>query len=250
MTVKRKAGKPAWDEIFATLESWYARQNNDSSGAEAESSPSDPSVTAIARQYHEAETSKDSRTAPWAALVSTILSLRTKDEVTLAASKRLLEKAPGPAALLALGEVETARLAYPAGFYRTKAANLCRIAGILLAQYDGQVPADMDALLALPGVGRKTANLVLVEAFGIDAICVDIHVHRISNRLGWFGPQGTAVPDKTEAALRDILPKKYWQRINALLGRYGQQVCRPVSPLCSRCVIDGCCARMGVGKSR
>jgi endonuclease-3 len=240
MTAKRKTGEPAWDEIFAMLESWYARQNSDDSDAVAESSV-DPSVTAIARQY---------RRDPWAALVSTILSLRTKDEVTLAASTRLLEKAPGPVALLALGEETVARLAYPAGFYRTKAANLCRIACILLEKYDGQVPADMDALLALPGVGRKTANLVLVEAFGIDAICVDIHVHRISNRLGWFGPQGTAVPDKTEAALRDILPKKYWQRINALLVRYGQRVCRPVSPFCSRCVIDGRCARMGVGKSR
>jgi endonuclease-3 len=226
--------KPAWDAIFAVLETWYAGQEN----AEAET---DPSVTAIAGHY-----CRD----PWAVLVSTILSLRTKDEVTLAASRRLLEKAPTPAAFLSLGEEEAARLAYPAGFYRTKAANLTKIAHILLEQKGGRVPADMDALLALPGVGRKTANLVLTEAFDMDAICVDIHVHRISNRLGWFGPEGTAAPEKTEEALRIILPQQHWKRINALLVRYGQLICRPISPHCSRCVISKWCPRNGVDKSR
>jgi endonuclease-3 len=232
MTARRK--KPAWDAIFTALETWYAEQEDGETEA-------DPSVTAIAGQY---------RRDPWAVLVSTILSLRTKDEVTTVTSKRLLEKAPGPAALLSLGEEAAAKLAYPAGFYRTKAASLMKIARILLEQEGGRVPADMDALLALPGVGRKTANLVLVEAFDIDAICVDIHVHRISNRLGWFGPEGTAAPDKTEEALRAILPRKYWKRINALLVRYGQLVCRPVSPHCSRCIVGGYCPRNGVGKSR
>jgi endonuclease-3 len=226
--------KPAWDAIFIVLETWYA----DLEDGETEA---DPAVTAIAGQY---------KRDPWAVLVSTILSLRTKDEVTAVTSKRLLEKAPTPAALLSLGEEAAAKLAYPAGFYRTKAANLMKIARILLEREGGRLPADMDALLALPGVGRKTANLVLTEAFDIDAICVDIHVHRISNRLGWFDPEGTAAPDKTEEALRAILPRKYWKRINTLLVRYGQFVCRPVSPHCSRCVISGYCARNGVGKSR
>jgi endonuclease-3 len=108
----------------------------------------------------------------------------------------------------------------------------------------------MDALLALPGVGRKTANLVLNEAFDIDAICVDIHVHRISNRLGFFGGKGTSSPEETEMALREILPQKYWRRINALLVFYGQQLCRPISPFCSKCVIAGYCPRRGVDKSR
>jgi endonuclease-3 len=206
-------------------------------GEEAE----DPSVTAVAGE-HSGEPDK-----PWAVLVSTVLSLRTKDEVTAVTSRRLLEKAPAPEALIALGEQETARLAYPAGFYRTKAANLQKIAAILLEQYGGKVPAEMDSLLALPGIGRKAANLILIEAFDKDGICVDIHVHRISNRTGWAE---TAAPDKTEMRLREILPKRYWKRINALLVLYGQQVCRPVSPFCSRCVIPEHCRRIGVEKNR
>jgi endonuclease-3 len=240
---QKKTGDIPWDAIFAALEAWYARQESGEAPdlIAADEAAVDPSVTAIAGLY---------RRDPWAVLVSTILSLRTKDDVTLAASRRLLEKAPTPAALISLGEEEAARLAYPAGFYRTKAANLTKIARILLEREGGRVPADMDALLALPGVGRKTANLVLTEAFGIDAICVDIHVHRISNRMGWFGPKGTAAPDKTEAVLRAVLPQKYWKRINALLVRYGQLICRPVSPYCSRCIISGWCSGYGVGRTR
>jgi endonuclease-3 len=187
------------------------------------------------------------RREPWAVLVSTILSLRTKDEVTAAASRLLLEKAPGPPELLALGEKETARLIYPAGFYRTKAASLQKIAAILLERWEGRVPADMEALLSLPGVGRKTANLVITEAFDMDGICVDIHVHRISNRMGWVE---TESPEKTEMALRETLPRKYWKRINALLVKYGQRICRPVSPFCSRCLIVRFCPRRGVERSR
>ncbi|MDR0376519.1 MAG: endonuclease III [Spirochaetaceae bacterium] len=232
-----------WEAGFAAREAWSARQegkkNRGNGGAAGKSAG--PSVSAIAGLY---------RRDPWAVLASTILSLRTKDEVTLAASERLLKKAPTPAALLSLGEEEITRLVYPVGFYRTKAANLVKIARILLEQEGGRVPADMDALLALPGVGRKTANLVLSEAFGIDAVCVDIHVHRISNRMGWFGPEGTSAPDKTEAALRAILPKKYWRRINMFLVRYGQTICRPISPHCSRCVVSAWCSKAGVGKSR
>jgi endonuclease-3 len=184
---------------------------------------------------------------PWAVLVSTIISLRTKDEVTLIASKALLAKAPDPAALLALSEVEIAGLIYPAGFYRTKAANLTKIAGILIGQYGGQVPANMDALLALPGAGRKTANLVLTEAFGKPGICVDTHVHRISNRTGWLSSRN---PEETEMILRQILPRKYWLTINSILVMYGQRLCRPISPFCSQCVIKAHCRRRGVDTSR
>ncbi|MCL2374612.1 MAG: endonuclease III, partial [Treponema sp.] len=169
------------------------------------------------------------------------------DEVTRAASRRLLEQAPNPQRLLVLGAEEVARLSYPAGFYRTKAASLIKIAGLLLDQYGGKVPPDMDALLALPGVGRKTANLVITEAFGMDGICVDIHVHRICNRAGWVC---APTPEKTETALREKLPKKYWRTINNLLVLYGQNVCRPQSPFCSRCAIPSCCARLGVDRSR
>ena len=156
---------PEWDKIVATLKQW--RKTLQKNGAD------DPSVTTVAERYK-----KD----PWAVLVSTILSLRTKDEVTLKCTQSLLAKAPTPAKLLALKEEAVAELAYPAGFYRTKAANLKKIAALLLEQHKGKVPADLDTLLSFPGVGRKTANLVLIEAYNKDGICVDIHVHRISNR--------------------------------------------------------------------
>jgi endonuclease-3 len=220
-----KTETPPWGNIIRALEKW--RENLD-----------DPSVTTVAEQY---------RRDPWAVLVSTILSLRTKDEVTLASSKRLLERAPGPAELAALDEGETARLAYPAGFYRTKAANLKKIAAILLKDYGGQVPADMDTLLAFPGVGRKTANLVLIEAFDLPGICVDVHVHRICNRAAWLS---TGSPEETEMELRRILPLRYWKGINPLLVLYGQNLCRPLSPYCSRCVIKKYCRRAGVDRSR
>jgi endonuclease-3 len=222
--VRRDADVP-WDSIVQTLETW--RGNMD-----------EPSVSTVAERY-----SRD----PWAVLVSTILSLRTKDEVTLVTSARLLEKAKSPAELDALGEETVAALAYPAGFYRTKAANLKKIAAILLERYGGAVPSGMDQLLALPGVGRKTANLVLIEAFDLPGICVDVHVHRICNRAGWIQ---TKDPEETEMTLRTILPRKHWKGINALLVLYGQQICRPVSPYCSRCVIAAQCRRNGVEKSR
>jgi endonuclease-3 len=218
------------------LEAW-----RNAPGQTRDAGETDPSVTTIAERYKQ---------DPWAVLVSTIISLRTKDEVTLISSKRLLERSPDPKSLLALPEGEAERLIYPAGFYRTKAANLGKIAAILLDRYGGQVPADMDALLALPGVGRKTANLVLIEAFDMDGICVDTHVHRISNRQGWLGDGGSKSPDETEALLRKILPRKYWKGINSLLVLYGQRICRPISPYCSRCVIRDGCARRGVERTR
>jgi endonuclease-3 len=223
-------GKP-WAGIFRALEKW--REDLRRAAGEG-----DPSVTTVAERY---------RRDPWAVLVSTILSLRTKDEVTLAASRRFLEKAGDPRTLLSLPVEEAARLAYPAGFYRTKAANLMKIAAILEERHGGQVPSDMETLLGLPGVGRKTANLVRIEAFDLPGICVDIHVHRISNRAGWVA---TKTPEETETALRQTLPRKYWKPINALLVLYGQNVCRPLSPYCSRCVITRFCRRTGVGKRR
>ena len=229
----QQGSKPDWNVIFRSLAAWRT-----------ELSGADPSVSTVAEHY---------RKDPWAVLVSTILSLRTKDEVTLEASKRLLEQAPDPIQLAAMKTDKVARLAYPAGFYRTKAANLKKIAAILLENYGGEVPADMDALLALPGVGRKTANLVLIEAFDLPGICVDIHVHRISNRCGWLRTKNrysTKSPEETEMALREILPRKYWKSINAILVLYGQNLCRPVSPFCSRCVIKKHCIRAGVERSR
>lgn len=230
-----EAGPPDWAAVFRILEKWRDRL------LAAGSNREDPSVTVLASEYGGA------REKPWAVLVSTILSLRTKDEVTRAASGRLLARAPAPAELLALEEEEIARLAYPAGFYRIKAAQLRKIAAILLEKYGGNVPSDMDALLGFPGVGRKTANLVLTEGFDMYGICVDIHVHRICNRAGWVD---TPSPEKTEMALREMLPRRYWKRINRLLVLYGQNICRPLSPLCSRCVISARCRRHGVEKSR
>jgi endonuclease III len=215
-----------YDAVFAALNLWRR------------DIPEDPAVSAIA-----VELTRD----PWAVLVSTILSLRTKDAVTLETSRKLLKRAPTPQALLELQEEEIAALAYPSSFYKTKAGSLRRIAAILIDEHGGRVPADQAALLALPGVGLKTANLVLQEAFDLDAICVDTHVHRISNRLGWIA---TETPDESEAALRATLPLRHWKIINALLVSFGQRVCAPVSPRCSACPIAAHCARVGVTKSR
>jgi len=184
---------------------------------------------------------------PWGVLISTIISLRTKDSVTLDSSHRLLSLADGPDALLSLGESRTAELIYPAGFFRTKAANMIRIAGILIDQYNGEVPPNKEALLALPGVGLKTANLVLSIGFGIPAICVDIHVHRIANRRGWLSSQK---PDITEEILRDILPERWWIGINRILVSFGQKICTPVSPHCSSCPVEPGCPKVGVFRSR
>ena len=228
-----KDAAPEWDEIVKALKQWR-KELQKAAGKES----GDPSVTTVAERYK-----KD----PWAVLVSTILSLRTKDEVTLKCSQALLSKAPSPEKLLALPEAAVAKLAYPAGFYRTKAANLKKIAALLLDQYGGKVPSDLNTLLGFPGVGRKTANLVIIEAYGKDGICVDVHVHRISNRTGWLA---TKNPEETEYALRKILPLKYWKAVNPLLVLYGQNTCRPVSPFCSRCVIGEHCKQIGVTSSR
>ena len=196
-----------------------------------------PSVTAIARERHQ----------PFRVLVSTVISLRTKDEVTAAASRRLLSGVRGPSDLARLSQRSIERLIYPAGFYRTKARHLKAIAQTLVRRHRGRVPSGMDDLLELPGVGRKTANLVRNLGFGLDGICVDTHVHRISNRLGWVR---TRTPAETEKALEAVLPRKYWIPINTILVQFGQTTCRPLSPLCSRCPLASRCPRVGVARSR
>ena len=187
------------------------------------------------------------RGKPFAVLVSTMISLRTKDEVTAAASARLLARAGSPGELAALSERTIARLIYPAGFYRTKARHLRQAGRLLAERHAGRVPEAMEDLLALPGVGRKTANLVRNLGFGLPGICVDTHVHRISNRLGWVR---TRTPLETERALEARLPRRYWIPVNGFLVAFGQRTCTPLSPKCSQCPIRRHCARVGVGRSR
>lgn len=196
-----------------------------------------PSVTQIAQDHRN----------PFRVLISTIISLRTKDEVTSAASRRLFAEADTPSAIAALGEAEISKLIYPAGFYRNKARHIKQSSRILVDEFNGQVPADKDLLLGLPGVGVKTANLTLNLGFGIDAICVDTHVHRISNRVGWVE---TRTPEETEKDLEKILPKKYWIEINGLLVTYGKGVCTPRSPRCSTCPLSAECPKNGVLRTR
>ena len=187
------------------------------------------------------------RPDPFHVLVSTMISLRTKDDVTARASERLLERAGSPRAMAALEESEIGRLIFPAGFYNTKARNLKAAAGILLRDYSSRVPSAMEELLKLPGVGRKTANLVRNLGYGLDGICVDTHVHRIANRFGWVR---TRSPGETEAALEGMLPRRFWIPINELLVGFGQRICTPLSPRCSACPVAEHCRRVGVGRSR
>jgi len=196
-----------------------------------------PSVSQVANRKHD----------PFRILVSTVISLRTKDEVTLKASERLFKRADSPDELKKLDEDEIGRLIYPAGFYRTKAKNLKKIAEILTEKYGSKVPESMEELLKLPGVGRKTANLVRNLGFGLDGICVDTHVHRVSNRIGWVK---TKTPLETETELMRILPRKYWIMINETLVRFGQNVCTPVSPRCSICPVTRHCRRVGISRTR
>ena len=184
---------------------------------------------------------------PYRILISTVLSSRTKDEVTARASERLFLRAPDPQKLLQLSEEEIVDLIYPVGFYRTKAKNIKTIAGTLLEKFNGMVPDNLNDLTKLPGVGRKTANLVLGIAFNINAITVDTHVHRISNRLGIIK---TKIPGETERDLQIILPRKHWISYNTYLVAHGQTICKPISPICSQCSILSYCQRIGIDRSR
>ncbi|MGC8690370.1 MAG: endonuclease III domain-containing protein [Caldisericum sp.] len=190
---------------------------------------------------------KEKEADPFKILIGTILSLRTKDETTEQAAKRLFEVIKTPHDLVKLSEEEIEKLIYPVGFYKRKAKQIKEIAWTLIQKYGGRVPNDLDELLKMKGVGRKTANLVITEAFDDYGICVDTHVHRISNRLGWVK---TKTPEQTEMELRKILPKKYWKTINPILVTFGQNICKPVSPLCSKCPIKELCPKIGVTKSR
>lgn len=197
----------------------------------------EPIVTEISKRRRD----------PFEILVSTILSLRTKDEVTREASHRLLERGGTPEDILALAEDQIATLIYPVGFYKTKAKRLRQICQALIDRYGGKVPDDLDELLTLPGVGRKTANLVITLGYSQPGVCVDTHVHRISNRLGYVQ---TKTPEQTEMALRDKLPVEYWIEYNDLLVTWGQNICRPISPFCSQCAIRPYCRQVGVVRHR
>lgn len=184
---------------------------------------------------------------PFRVLVGCILSLRTRDETTVPASERLFALADSPEALARLSPRVIERAIFPVGFYRTKARRLPALARTLIRRHGGKVPDSLEELLAIKGVGRKTANLVVTVAFGKPGICVDTHVHRISNRWGLVR---TRTPDKTEFALRDVLPRRYWIAYNDLLVPFGQRMCHPLSPRCSACPIADRCPRIGVTRSR
>jgi endonuclease-3 len=184
---------------------------------------------------------------PFETLVSTILSLRTKDKVTGTASRRLLGRAPTPQILASLSIQEIEQMIYPVGFYHTKARNVHKTCQSLVTNYNGEVPRSMDELLKLPGVGRKTANLVLTVGFGEYGICVDTHVHRISNIWGYVR---TKTPEETEFALRKKLPRRHWKTFNDILVTFGQNLCLPVSPWCSKCPISAHCPRIGIKRFR
>jgi endonuclease III len=181
---------------------------------------------------------------PFQVLIATLLSARTQDATTLAASTRLFKVAGTPRAMGRLSVREIERLIYPVSFYRHKARHVKATCAILVSRFAGRVPATMDELLALPGVGRKTANLVLILAFkSLRNICVDTHVHRISNRLGWVR---TRTPEETEQALYRAAAPRWWPSINLYLVTWGQNVCRPVHPRCGACAIRPYCAQVGV----
>lgn len=196
-----------------------------------------PIVTLMAETYQ----------SPFRVLISCILSLRTQDATTAKASHRLFALADSPETMVKLTAKKIEKLIYPVGFYRTKAKDILEICRTLIDRYAGQVPDSIDELLKFRGVGRKTANLVVTLGYRKAGICVDTHVHRISNRWGYVK---TATPEKTEFALRDKLPKKYWIEFNDLLVSFGQHLCRPISPVCSQCPIAKYCSRVGVSVKR
>jgi endonuclease-3 len=197
----------------------------------------EPIVTQLARESR----------SPFVLLISTLLSLRTKDDITAAATEKLIALANTPEAMLRLSDQTIRKAIYPVGFYRNKARTIREVSRELLNRFGGKVPDSLDELLSLKGVGRKSANLVLALGFGIDTICVDTHVHRISNRLGFVR---TKSPEQTEYALQEVLPRCYWSNYNKWMVAFGQQICRPISPLCSQCPVETLCPKIGVTRSR
>ena len=184
---------------------------------------------------------------PFKVLVSCILSLRTREETTRDAASRLFQFISTPADILQSTTEKIQNAIYPVGFWKTKTKTLQQIATVLLSNHGGSVPSDLDELLTLPGVGRKTANLVISVAFDKPGICVDTHVHRIMNRLGFVA---TKTPEQTEWALRSKLPLEFWKRVNRLLVLFGRNICVPISPRCSTCEVKGLCERNGVKNYR
>jgi endonuclease III len=196
-----------------------------------------PAVEKISEQQAE---------SPFQILIATLLSARTQDATTHAASTRLFKRARTPKGVAALSIAEIEQLIYPVGFYRNKARHVKACCEMLVSRFGGRVPSTLEELVTLPGVGRKTANLVLILAFKSERnICVDIHVHRISNRLGWVR---TKTPEQTEQALYQTVNARWWPLINLFLVTWGQNVCRPVSPRCGDCAIARHCQRIGVGE--
>ena len=196
-----------------------------------------PIVTEVARQSRD----------PFRVLISTVLSTRTKDDTTALASERLFKLAGTPQEMLRLSVEEVADAIYPVGFYKTKARNILAICRDLIDKHHSSVPDNLEDLLALNGVGRKVANLVITLGYRKKGICVDTHVHRVCNRLGYVQ---TRTPEQTEMTLRRKLPRSYWIVFNDLLVTFGQNVCGPLSPRCSSCPVARFCARVGVGRSR
>ena len=184
---------------------------------------------------------------PYQVLVACLLSLRTKDETTGPAARRLFALADTPERMLTLTKAQIEQAIYPVGFYKTKAQTVLDISHELVDKYGGRVPDKIDGLLTFKGVGRKTANLVVTLGYRKPGICVDTHVHRISNRWGYVETQ---TPEETEMALREKLPPQYWIEINDLLVAMGQTICHPTSPKCSLCPIEKYCAKMNVARSR
>jgi endonuclease-3 len=189
----------------------------------------------------------EEHSGPFPILISTILSLRTKDEVTAKAAERLLALARTPEEMLKLSEGKIIKAIYPVGFYRTKAKTILHISKELINRFQSLVPDTIEQLLTLKGVGRKTANLVVALGYNKEGLCVDTHVHRISNRLGYVK---TKTPEETEYALRKKLPSIYWLRYNTLMVAFGRHVCVPISPFCSRCAVFAYCDRVNVVRSR
>jgi endonuclease III len=185
--------------------------------------------------------------SPFKVLISCILSLRTQDSTTAQASRRLFALADSPETMVRLSAKRIEQVIFPVGFYRTKAKTILEICRNLNENYRGRVPDEIDELIKFKGVGRKTANLVVTLGYNKPGICVDTHVHRISNRWGYVK---TATPEKTEVALRQKLPKQYWIEYNDLLVSFGQQLCRPISPLCSQCPVAKYCSQIGVTVKR
>lgn len=185
---------------------------------------------------------------PFTVLISCLLSLRTKDPVTDKASLKLLQKYDTPQKITDLPQKKIQSLIYPVGFYRVKARRIKQISKTLLKEYSGEVPDDFDELMKLKGVGRKTANIVMVYGhYKKDFLPIDTHCHRITNRLGWVD---TSTPEQTEKKLKKVLPKKYWYDFNHLFVKFGQNICMPVSPFCSRCPIKDLCPQKGVKNKR